>query len=31
MIKIAYPDYQFRLKKENDREMIFDDLRKMWL
>ncbi len=31
MIKIHYPAHQFRMKKENDREMIFDELRKTWL
>jgi hypothetical protein len=31
MIKIDYPVHQFRMKKENDREMIFDELRKSWL
>lgn len=31
MIKIDYPSPEFRMKKENDREMIFDELRKTWL
>ena len=31
MIKIDYPVHQFRMKKENNREMIFDELRKTWL
>lgn len=31
MIKIHYPAHQFKLKKQNDREMIFDELRKTWL
>lgn len=31
MIKIDYPVHQFRMKKENNREMIFDESRKTWL
>lgn len=31
MIKIEYPAYPFRIKKESDHEFIFDDLRKSWL
>lgn len=31
MIKIDYPVHEFRLKKENDREMIFDESRKAWM
>ena len=31
MIKIDYPVHPFRMKKENGREMIFDELRKSWL
>jgi hypothetical protein len=31
MIKIDYPVHQFRMKKENNREMIFDESRKSWL
>ena len=31
MIKIDYPSYEFRMKVENNREMIFDELRKAWL
>lgn len=31
MIKIDYPVHEFRLKKENNREMIFDEARKAWL
>jgi hypothetical protein len=31
MVKIQYPAHHFKLKKENDREMIFDELRKTWL
>ena len=31
MIKIDYPVHHFRMKKENNREMIFDESRKTWL
>jgi len=31
MIKIDYPVHDFRMKKENNREMIFDESRKTWL
>jgi hypothetical protein len=31
MIKIDYPRHDFRMKLESGREMIFDDLRKVWL
>lgn len=31
MIKIEYPAYPFRIRKENDHEYIFDELRKSWL
>lgn len=31
MIKIDYPQHEFRLKKENAGEFIFDDLRKSWV
>ncbi len=31
MIKIEYPAPAFRIKKENDKEYIFDALRKKWL
>ena len=31
MIKIDYPVHEFRMKKENNREMIFDESRKTWL
>src|SRR5688572_20689837 len=31
MIKIEYPPYSFRIKKENNLEFIFDELRKSWL
>lgn len=31
MIKIDYPAHDFRMRKDNEREMIFDELRKVWL
>ncbi len=31
MIKINYPKYQFKIKKENNLEMIFDAFRKRWM
>jgi hypothetical protein len=31
MIKVNYPEPVFRLKKENDKELIFDLIRKQWI
>ena len=31
MIKIEYPTYQPKIKKENDKEFIFDDVRRQWV
>ncbi len=31
MIKIAYPPYQPKIKKEQDKEFIFDEFRKRWV
>ena len=31
MLEVSYPEPAFRMKKENDREMLFDPLRKKWL
>ena len=31
MIKIAYPPYQHKIKKELDKELIFDEIRKQWM
>jgi len=31
MIKINYPHYDFRIKEEDGREVIFDDSRKQWV
>ena len=31
MIKIDYPLHEFRMKKEEEREFIFDEIRKTWL
>lgn len=31
MIKIDYPAHDFRMKKEKGKELIFDELRKIWV
>ena len=31
MIKIEYPQYQPKIKKENAKELIFDEIRKRWI
>lgn len=31
MISIEYPPFNFRIKKENEKEWIFDELRKVWV
>ena len=31
MIRIQYPEPEFRIKKENDKDFIFDTMRKKWL
>lgn len=31
MIKINYPLYDFRIKEEDGKELIFDDFRKIWV
>ncbi|MBI2729778.1 MAG: type I restriction enzyme HsdR N-terminal domain-containing protein [Sphingobacteriales bacterium] len=31
MIKITYPEYPYKIKKEKDREFIFDEIRKLWV
>ena len=31
MIKIEYPSYQPKIKKENNKELIFDEVRKRWV
>jgi hypothetical protein len=31
MIKIVYPAFPFRLKQEDDKEIIFDEIRKQWV
>jgi hypothetical protein len=31
MIKIEYPDYKFKIRKEDATELIFDPFRKRWL
>jgi hypothetical protein len=31
VIRIEYPKYDFRFKKEENKEFIFDDIRRIWL
>ena len=31
MIKIQYPKFDFRIKKEDGKEWIFDEFRKQWV
>jgi hypothetical protein len=31
MIKVEFTDYPFRIKKENDKDFIFDEIRKLWV
>lgn len=31
MIKIQYPQFNFRIKKEDEKEWIFDEFRKQWV
>jgi hypothetical protein len=31
MIKIEYPEHDFKIKQENNIRLIFDDVRKLWL
>lgn len=31
MIKVEYPKHNFRLKKEDNKEFIFDEIRKVWI
>jgi hypothetical protein len=31
MIRIEFPGYNFRVKKEDGKEFIFDEIRKLWL
>jgi hypothetical protein len=31
MIKITYPDHTFKIRKENNIELIFDSFRKQWV
>ncbi|MGI8950390.1 MAG: type I restriction enzyme HsdR N-terminal domain-containing protein [Chitinophagaceae bacterium] len=31
MLKIEFPSHQFKIKKENGKECIFDELRKKWV
>ena len=31
MIKIEYPQYQPKIKREGEKELIFDEIRKRWI
>jgi hypothetical protein len=31
MIRVDYPDHKFRVKREDGKEFIFDEMRKLWL
>jgi hypothetical protein len=31
MIKVEFSDYPFRIKKENNKDFIFDEIRKSWV
>jgi len=31
MLQINYPDYNFRIKKERNKELIFDEVRLQWI
>lgn len=31
MIKVEFPQHTFKFKKENDKEFIFDEIRKRWV
>ena len=31
MLKIKYPEYNFRIKKERSKEFIFDEVRRQWI
>jgi hypothetical protein len=31
MIKVEFSDYPFRIKKEQDKDFIFDEIRKLWV
>lgn len=31
MIKIIYPEQKFKIREEDGKEVIFDDMRKMWV
>jgi hypothetical protein len=31
MLSIVYPEYNFRIKKENEKHFIFDEVRKRWI
>ncbi len=31
MLKVKYPEYKFRIKKEENKEFIFDEVRRRWI
>src|SRR6478735_2677230 len=31
MLQVEYPSFNFRFKKENDKDLIFDEIRKKWI
>ena len=31
MKKLNFPDFQFKIKKENNNNVIFDEIRKKWI
>jgi len=31
MIKVNYPEYSFKIKNQDDKELIFDEVRKKWV
>ncbi len=31
MVKVEYPPYEFKIKEEDDKELIFDEIRKRWV
>jgi hypothetical protein len=31
MIEVSFPEHRFKIKEENGREIIFDEVRKQWL
>ena len=31
MLQISFPQHNFRIKKENNRHLIFDEVRRLWV